>query len=31
VLHLKKGKVKEELGGVGILKLKKKEKTYLID
>jgi len=30
VLDLKKGKVKEELGSVGILKLKK-EKTYLID
>jgi len=29
VLNLKKGKVKEELGSVGILR--KKEKTYLID
>jgi len=29
VLDLKKGKMKEELGGVGILR--KKEKTYLID
>jgi len=29
VLNLKKGKVKEELGSVGILR--KKEKAYLID
>jgi len=29
VLDFKKGKMREEIGGVGILR--KKEKTYLID